>query len=63
MNYLLKLLRGAADALTIAPNQRNYRLDPHGFATDARHLRGDFAAVGKDMRKALKRESADYRAR
>jgi hypothetical protein len=40
---------------------RRYRLD--GFATDAQNLRGDFAALGRGLRKQLQREPPDQRAR
>jgi hypothetical protein len=38
---------------------RNYRLDRSGFAMDARNLRGDFSAVGRDLKKTLAREPTD----
>lgn len=63
MDHLLNLLRGAASAIVLLPKSRNYRVDSHGFDIDAQRLRGDFSVVGRGLRKQLKRESANYRAR
>jgi len=63
MEHLLNILRGAACAFDLVPKSRRYHVDNRGFATDAKRLRGDFLAVGRDMRVQLKRESTNYRAR
>lgn len=63
VDHLKNLLEGAARALDIAPARRLYRVDPQGQVTDAARLRGDFLAVGSDLKKQLKREQTDYRAR
>lgn len=54
--FLRNLLNGAAGAMRDSLSQRDYQLNRHGFESDAAHLRGDFAAVGRDLRKSLKRE-------
>lgn len=54
---------GVGSVMDIAPPVRMYRLNNAGFAMDAARLRGDFASVGKDMRKQIKREQANYRTR
>ncbi len=54
--FLKNLLKNAAGAMGDSLTPRDYRLDRNGFATDAARLRGDFAAVGRDLRKTLKRE-------
>lgn len=56
-------LYGVGSVMDIAPPVRMYRLNNAGFAMDAARLRGDFASVGKDMRKQIKREQANYRTR
>lgn len=63
MEHLLNLLQGAAKALEISPERRQYCIERKGFAQDAKRLRGDFAAVGRDLRTQLKRESPNYRTR
>ncbi|MDR1661568.1 MAG: hypothetical protein LBR95_03970 [Azoarcus sp.] len=59
MKHKTKISRNLAGVFDLSP--RSYRLD--GFAADARNLRGDFAAVGRDLKKQLQREPADQRAR
>lgn len=54
--FLKNLLKSAAGAMGDSLTPRDYHLDRHGFATDAARLRGDFAAVGRDLQKTLKRE-------
>ena len=54
--FLRNLLKSAAGAMGDSLSSRAYQLDQRGFESDAANLRGDFAAVGSDMRKALKRE-------
>lgn len=61
--YIRNLLGGMAQAIDLAPSPRAYQIDTQGCATDAKKLRGDFKALGNDMRKALKREQTDSRAR
>ena len=63
MEHLLNLLCGVANVLEVAPERRQYHIERHGFANDAKRLRGDFAAVGRDLRTQLKRESSNYRPR
>lgn len=63
VDHLKNLLWGASGVLDIAPRRRRYQSDPRGFVTDADRLRGDFATVGRGLRKQLKRESSDYRTR
>jgi hypothetical protein len=58
MEAKLPYLKGLFD---LTP--RSYCLNRSGFATDARNLRGDFAAVGRDLKKTLDREPSDKRAR
>ena len=60
VDHLKNFLRGAADALDISPPRREYRVERRGFFVDAERLRGDFAAVGSDMRKVLKRDQQTY---
>jgi hypothetical protein len=55
----MRFLRDVSGVFDLSP--RPYRWG--GFAEDARNLCGDFAAVGRDMRKQLQRESADQRTR
>jgi hypothetical protein len=59
MKLRTKILRDLAGVFDLSP--RHYRLD--GFAADARNLRGDFASIGRDLRKQLQREPPDQRAR
>jgi len=61
--FLKNLLKNAAGAMGDSLTPRDYRLDRNGFATDAARLRGDFAAVGRDLRKTLKPSSAAGSAR
>ncbi len=62
--FLRNLLRNATDALGDSLSSRTYEINHRGFATDAEKIRGDFSAVGRDMRKTLKREQqANNRAR
>lgn len=63
VDHLKNLLRGASSVLDIAPDKRHYQLDRRGFAADAERLRGDFATVGRELSKQLKRESTNYRTR
>lgn len=63
VDHLKNLVRGASRVLDIAPERRSYQLDRRGFVTDAKRLRGDFAAVGRGLSKQLKHESTDYRTR
>ena len=60
VDHLKNLLSGAAAALDISPPRREYRVDRRGFVVDAARLHGDFAAVGSDMRKVLKRDQQTY---
>lgn len=60
VDHLKNFLSGAAGALDISPPRREYRVGHRGFVVDAEHLRGDFAAVGSDMRKVLKRDQQAY---
>jgi hypothetical protein len=63
VEHLKNLLRGAAGVLDISPEKRRYQIERRGFATDAERLHRDFATVGRDLRKQLKRESANHRKR
>lgn len=63
MEHLVNILRGAARALELVPDARAYRVENRGGEVDARRLRGDFAALGRDLRTQLKHESTDYRTR
>lgn len=54
--FLRHLLNSAASAIGDSMSSREYQLNRRGFSADADHLRGDFAAVGRDLRKTLKRE-------
>ena len=63
VDHLKNLLRGAFGVFDIALENRAYRLDQRGFATDAERLRGDFASVGRGLSKQLKRESTNHRTR
>jgi hypothetical protein len=63
--HLKNILQGMSLALQVRPVARDY-LTPSrdGFAQDAQALRGDFVAVGNDMRTVLKRdEPSHYRTR
>lgn len=55
-NLLQNLLNRAALALSGSLEPRVYRVEQHGSEVDAKNLCGDFSAVGKDLRKVLKRE-------
>lgn len=55
--HLKKLLYGISDALTSLANGREYP-KYEGFSEDAANMRGDWQAVGNDMRKALKKEKS-----
>ncbi|MDR0576944.1 MAG: hypothetical protein LBI87_05300 [Candidatus Accumulibacter sp.] len=55
------LFRDLAGVFDLTP--RSYHLDRSGFATDARNLRGDHAAICRDLENTLKREPTDKRAR
>jgi len=52
-------------AIDLTPTPREYLLPQRdGFARDAAQLRGDFGAIGRDMRAVLKRDgSSNYRTR
>ena len=64
MNRLIEnLWNGVGNVMDIAPPARRYILTQSGFAVDAARLRGDFAAVGRDLKKQLKREQTNYRTR
>lgn len=65
MDHLKNFLAGMRRAIDLVPAPREYIL-PHrdGFARDAAQLRGDFGAIGRDMRAVLKHdESTNYRTR
>ncbi|GHU34864.1 hypothetical protein AGMMS50256_29120 [Betaproteobacteria bacterium] len=61
MEHKINFMRRLAGVFDLSP--RTYRLDRLGFATDARNLRGDYEALGRDLRKQLNREPSDKRAR
>jgi hypothetical protein len=61
MERKTNFLRHLSGVFDLSP--RPYHLDRHGFATDARNLRGDSAAFVRDLRKQLRREPSDKRAR
>lgn len=63
--HLKNILDGMAASLLLMPVQRDYIRPQRGeFARDAERLRGDFAAVGGDMRAVIKRDgSSNYRTR
>jgi hypothetical protein len=61
MKHLTNLLDHLSGVFDLAP--RPYHLDRRGFATDARNLWGDYAAVAHDLRKQLACESPNKRAR
>lgn len=64
MEHIKNLLAGMRQALTLTPEPRGYRIDNHGFRTDALRIAGDFSSVGKDMRTVLKNDKqANNRAR
>jgi hypothetical protein len=42
---------------------RSYSLNRGGFSVDAKNLSADFAAIGRDLKKALKHEPSDERPR
>lgn len=60
VDHLKNLLSGAAAVLDISLPQREYRVERRGFVVDAEHLRENFAAIGSDMRKVLKRDQQAY---
>lgn len=55
--HLKKLLGGISDVLPSLANGREYP-KYEGFSADAANMRGDWQAVGNDMRKALKKEKS-----
>ncbi len=63
MKHLLNWLNGFSGFMQPLASPRRYHIEARGFAQDARRLRGDFKVVGSGLRKQLKNESADYRAR
>lgn len=58
--HLRKILVGISDALPSLANGREYP-KYEGFTRDAVNLRGDWYAVGNDMRRALKKEKASVK--
>jgi hypothetical protein len=64
MKHLLNFLRGMGEIFQIAPQARAYSSNGGGFLADAANLRGDWRAVGNDLRGTLKRvQSPDDRSR
>lgn len=63
--HLKNIFQGMSQALQFNAVARDYVVPTrNGFAQDARALRGDFIAVGNDMRKVLARdEQTHYRTR
>jgi hypothetical protein len=61
MEHMINFLRHLSGVFDLSP--RPYHLDRRGFATDTRALRGDSAALVRDLRKQLRREPSDQRAR
>ncbi len=55
--HLKKFLAGISDALPSLANGREYP-KYEGFCLDAANMRGDWRAVGNDMREALKKEKS-----
>lgn len=63
MRDLINWLYGVGNALFLFPEPRHYHIDRNGFSTDARKLRGDVDTVARGLRKQLKHEPANNRAR
>ena len=65
MDHLKNFLAGMRRAIDLTPTPREYLLPQRDcFARDAAQLRGDFGAIGRDMRAVLKRDgSSNYRTR
>ncbi|MDR2506834.1 MAG: hypothetical protein LBD67_02400 [Candidatus Accumulibacter sp.] len=47
----MKIPRALKGLFDLSP--RHYRLNRSGFSADARRLRGDFAAIGRDLKKQM----------
>jgi hypothetical protein len=56
---LKKIFTGIYDALPSLANGPSYP-KYEGFAADAANMRGDWQALGDDMRKALKKEKTSH---
>ena len=59
-NLLKNILDGMGQIWVLIPQRRPYPPTRGGFARDAYKLRGDFAAVGRDLRRTLKRDQQAY---
>ena len=61
MDFFINFLRGYASIFDGLVHPRHYQITHGGFAADAKNLRGDFCAVGHNLRSTLGREQADQR--